>query len=53
VAYIDTLHLFPETAEFLKEVEERYQFTALRYLPKVRPSGSLSASVDQHALLAL
>lgn len=36
VAYVDTLHLFPETNEFLQKVEERYQFTALRYLPKVR-----------------
>lgn len=36
VAYIDTLHLFPESNEFLKEVEARYDFSAHVYHPKVR-----------------
>jgi hypothetical protein len=34
IAFIDTLHLFPETIEFLREVEERYNFKALYYTPK-------------------
>ena len=34
VAFIDTLHLFDETVEFLREVEKKYGFTALYYTPK-------------------
>lgn len=33
VVFVDTLHLFPETLDFLAEVEKRYGFTALRYTP--------------------
>ena len=31
---MDTLHLFNETLEFLEDCERRYDFQALRYLPK-------------------
>lgn len=34
VVFVDTLHLFPETITFLREVEERYGFKALYYTPK-------------------
>jgi len=33
VVFMDTLHLFNETLEFLEDCEERYNFKALRYLP--------------------
>jgi phosphoadenosine phosphosulfate reductase len=33
VVFMNTLHLFPETTEFLEDCEERYDFQALRYLP--------------------
>ncbi|KAL3680759.1 hypothetical protein R1sor_023715 [Riccia sorocarpa] len=31
IIFIDTLHLFPETLEFLAEVEKRYEFKAHRF----------------------
>lgn len=34
VVFVDTLHLFPETLGFLREVEGRYGFEALVYTPK-------------------
>lgn len=34
VVFVDTLHLFPETLDFLKEVEARYGFTAHVFTPK-------------------
>lgn len=34
VVFIDTLHLFNETLEFLEDCEARYGFKALRYLPE-------------------
>lgn len=34
VIFIDTLHLFPETYEFLDRVEERYDFAAQRFKPR-------------------
>ena len=34
VVFMDTLHLFNETLEFLEDCEQRYDFQALRYLPK-------------------
>lgn len=33
VVFVDTLHLFPETLDFLKEVEARYGFTAEVFTP--------------------
>ena len=33
VVFMDTLHLFHETLEFLEDCEERYGFEAKRYLP--------------------
>ncbi|QDZ18571.1 phosphoadenosine-phosphosulfate reductase [Chloropicon primus] len=33
VVFMDTLHLFNETLEFLEDCEERYGFKAERYLP--------------------
>lgn len=33
VVFMDTLHLFNETLEFLEDCEQRYDFQCLRYLP--------------------
>jgi len=33
VVFMDTLHLFNETLEFLEDCEQRYNFKALRFLP--------------------
>lgn len=38
VVFIDTLHLFPETTDFLREVEGRYSFKALVFTPKDFPT---------------
>eukprot|EP00892_Ulva_mutabilis_P000420 jgi/Ulvmu1/10379/UM061_0063.1 len=38
VVFVDTLHLFPETLDFLKEVEERYGFKAEIFTPKDFPT---------------
>ena len=34
MVFVDTLHLFPETVAFLRQVEKRYSFEALYYTPK-------------------